>query len=106
MRQREFEVLREQLLNVRSSDVVRLLHLNDLQDVNGSEARPVTGSHILIHGFNSVAASHFAVLFVHVVGARAGVVAKPNPEILHLHRVLLMDLSKKTKARSQYASPS
>ena len=33
MRQREFEVLSEQLLDVRPANVIRLLHLDDLQDL-------------------------------------------------------------------------
>jgi hypothetical protein len=56
------------------------------------ETRSVTGGHVLVHGLNGVGARHVAVLLVHVVGARTGVVADPDTEVLDLKRVLLVDL--------------
>ena len=52
----------------------------------------MSGSHILVHGLNSICSRHLTVLLVHVVGARPGVVSDPDTEVLDLQRALLMDL--------------
>lgn len=57
------------------------------------ETRAVTGGHVLVERLDGVGAGHLAVLLVHVVGAGARVVADPDTEVLHLERVLLVDLS-------------
>jgi hypothetical protein len=111
VRKRELEVLAEELLDVWAADVIGLLNLNDLEDlfyvlkfvvfarlcfsthVDVPEARAVTGGHVLVERVDGLSAGHLAVLLVHVVGARARVVADPDTEVLDLQGVLLMDLS-------------
>lgn len=119
MRQREGEVLGQELLDVRALDIVGLLELDDTEDldillvlhhfhspqgggalvvcvvgtyVDRSEAGAVAGGQVLVHGLNSLASGHLAVLLVHVVGTRARVVTDPDAEVLDLQRVLLVDL--------------
>lgn len=113
MREGEFEVLGDELLDVGPADIVRLLDFDHLQDlswsqhlqttrniskverrtyVNRPEPRTMSTGHILVHGLHGVAARHLAVLLVHVVRAGAGVVAQPDAEVLHLLRLLLVDL--------------
>jgi len=92
VRQRELQALRQQLLDVRPPDIVRLHNLDDLEDVHTPEASPVAGSHVLVHALDSGATIHLAVLLVHVVGAGARVVAQPDTEVLDFERVLLVDL--------------
>lgn len=71
--QRELEVLGEELLDVWSAEIIGLLDLNDLEDLNGPEARSVTGSHVLVESLDSGDTGHLTVLLVHVVGAGARV---------------------------------
>lgn len=61
-------------------------------DVNGTETSTVTGSHVLVQSLDSIRTGELAELLVHVVGARARVVAQPDTEVLDLQRALLMDL--------------
>jgi hypothetical protein len=108
--QRELEVLDEELLDVRSADVVGLLELNDLEDLgsvskmeediglerlylNGSETRSVTGGHVLVQRIDGGDAGHLTVLLVHVVGTGARVVPDPDTEVLDLLGLLLVDLA-------------
>jgi len=109
--QRELEALGEELLDIRATDVVGLLDLNDLQDlggvncwsgwnyasgrtyVNRPEARSVTGSHVLVQSIDGVSPRHLTVLLVHVVGAGARIVADPDTEVLDLLGALLVDLA-------------
>ena len=60
--------------------------------VDGPEAGTVAGSHVGVESLDSGGARELTVLLVHVVGARAGVVADPNTEVLDLQGVLLGDL--------------
>lgn len=90
--QRELEVLGEELLDVGTTDVLGLLNLNDLEDVDRTEAGTVTSGHVLVEGLDGVGTGHLAVLTVHVVSAGAGVVADPDANVLDLERVLLVDL--------------
>ena len=60
--------------------------------MDGPEPGTMTGSHVLIQGSNGVGAGHLTVLLVHVVGARARVVADPDTEVLDLGGPLLVDL--------------
>lgn len=61
--------------------------------MNRSEAGTVAGGQVLVHGLNSLAPGHLAVLLVHVVGTRARVVTDPDTEVLDLEGVLLVDLN-------------
>lgn len=62
--------------------------------MDGPEAGTVAGSHVGVESLDSGGARELTVLLVHVVGARAGVVADPNTEVLDLEGVLLGDLIK------------
>lgn len=107
---RELQVLGEELLDVRTTDGLGALDLNDLEDlqagiskngrdgcwyktyVNRPEARTVTGGHVLVESLDGVGSRHLAVLLVHVVGAGAGVVTDPDTEVLDLEGALLVNL--------------
>lgn len=58
------------------------------------EASAVAGGHIGVEGLNGSRPRRLAVLLVHVVGTRAGVVADPDTEVLDLQGVLLRDLAR------------
>lgn len=94
MRQRELEVLGQQLFDIWPPDIVGLLNLDDLENVDGPEAGAVAGSHVLVQGLDGFGTGHLAVLLVHVVRAGAGVVADPDTKVLDLLRVFLVDLCK------------
>ena len=111
MRQRELEVLLEELLDVRAADGVGLLDLNNLEDlhsivsqlklnhcsqavetyVDGTETGTVAGSHVLVESLNGLGTAHLTELLVHVVGTGARVVADPDTEVLDLQVTLLGD---------------
>lgn len=59
-----------------------------------AKAGTVAGSHVLVHSLDGLSTAEGTVLLVHVVGARAGVVAEPDGEVLHLHGLLLLDLER------------
>jgi len=82
--QRELEFRCKKLFDIRASDVLRLLDLDDFQDVNLSETRTMASSHVLIECLDSICPRHLAVFLVHVVGSTARVVANPNAEVLDL----------------------
>ena len=56
------------------------------------ETRTVAGGHILVEGLDGVRTAELTELLVHVVGTRARVVAEPDAEVLHLKRLLLLNL--------------
>jgi hypothetical protein len=56
------------------------------------KAGTMSGSHILVEGFNGICPGQLTVLLVHVVGAGARIVADPDAEVLNLLRALLVDL--------------
>ena len=114
MRQREREVLGDELLDVGALDVLGLLDLDNAKDlclcqqpglhlaiksgrssyVNRPEAGTVAGSHVGVESLNGSGPRGLTVLLVHVVGTRPRVVADPDAEVLDLQRVLLGDLAK------------
>ena len=61
--------------------------------LNRPEAGSVTGGHILVQRVDGGNAGHLTVLLVHVVSARARVVADPDAEVLDLLGALLGDLT-------------
>jgi hypothetical protein len=67
--------------------------------VDRPEAGTVARSHVLVERVHGVRARELAVLLVHVVRARARVVANPDAEVLHLERLLLEDLGEAKYAR-------
>jgi hypothetical protein len=90
--QRELEIGGKQLLDVLSLDVLLGLELNDLEDVDRSESRSVSGSHVLVEHLNGVGSRNVSVLLVHVVSAGSGIVSDPDAEVLDLSGGLLGDL--------------
>ena len=56
------------------------------------EAGTVTGRHVGVESLDGIGSGQLTVLLVHVVRARAGVVADPDTEVLDLQGVLLGDL--------------
>ena len=61
-------------------------------DMDGPEAGAVAGGHVLVEGLDGGGAGELAELLVHVVRARARVVAQPDAKVLDLERLLLRDL--------------
>ena len=92
MRQGEFEALRHQLLDVWTLDLIVTLQLNNPQDMDRPESGTVPGCHVLIQCLHRVGPGHLAIFFVHVMRARAGIVADPDAEILDFHGPLFVDL--------------
>jgi len=62
--------------------------------VDRPEAGTVAGSHVLVESLDGIGPGELTELFVHVVGARARVVAKPDAKVLDLERLLLVNLDK------------
>jgi len=91
VREREFEVFGDQLLDVWSLDVFWVLELNDLEDVNAPKPSPMSGRHILVQSVHGIGATHLPVLLVHVVCAAAGIISDPDAEVLDLEGALLVD---------------
>ena len=56
------------------------------------ESGTVPGSHVLVESVDCVTPRHLTVLFVHIMGTRAGVVSDPDTEVLDLEWLLLIDL--------------
>lgn len=52
----------------------------------------MTCCHVLVESLNCVCPRHLSVLFVHVVGAGAGIVSNPDAEVLNLLWALLVYL--------------
>lgn len=73
--------------------------------MDGAEAGTVTSSHVLVQGLNSLGTGHLTELLVHVVGARARVVADPDTEVLNLQRALLVDLNRMCEPNPQLIAP-
>lgn len=112
VRQRELEVLGEELLDVGAADVLAVVNLDDLEDLyhmldrshsrvskratygNRAETGTVTGSHVLVEGINGVYPAYLTELLVHVVGTGARVVTDPDTNVLDLVGALLVDLQK------------
>lgn len=92
MGERELEAGDKDLLDVLALDVLSLLDLNNLQDVDRSEAGSVAGSHILVERVDGLTSGHSTVLLVHVVSTGARVVTDPHSKVLDLCGVLLKDL--------------
>ena len=91
VREGEAELGGKELLDVRAADVGSLLNLSNLEDVNRGETGTVTGSHVLVHGLDSLGAGQRTVLLVHVVGTGSRVVSEPDTKVLDLERPLLVD---------------
>jgi hypothetical protein len=66
--------------------------------VDRPETSTVASRHVLIKGFHGVCASELTEFLVHVVCARARVVADPDTKVLHLQWLLFMNLGKEKRA--------
>jgi hypothetical protein len=124
MGERELEVGHQELLDVWTANVRRLLNFNHAEDLpcpsvkalgkrHGRETyvdRPETGTmpgrHVLIKTLDSVCTGQLTELFVHVVGTRPRVVPEPNPKVLHLQRLLLVNLNHQKVVIQPLAIPS
>ena len=51
----------------------------------------MSGGHVLIQSLDGIGTAEFSVLLVHVVGAGAGIISKPDTKVLDLERVFLVD---------------
>jgi len=69
MRERELEVFGDQLLDVRSSDVVGVGDFHDFENVNAPKSGTMFSCHILVQRLDSSSTAHLSVFLVHVVGA-------------------------------------
>ena len=83
MGQGKLQLRVQQLLDVRATHL-SVLHLGNLDDLDGSETGTMSGSQVLVHGSNSLSAAHLAVLLVHVVRTSARIVTDPDAKVLHL----------------------
>ncbi len=54
MRKRKFEVLRDELSNVGSFDLVGIFELDDSEDVDRPEPSTMSSSHILVQSLNRI----------------------------------------------------
>merc|ERR1711931_584650 len=66
-----------------------VIDLLNPQDLNGVSSGAMTGSHVPVALGDGIADVHVAVLAVHVVSARPGVVPQPNAKVLDGHWLLL-----------------
>ena len=60
--------------------------------MNRPETGTVAGSHVLVERLDGIRTRELAELLVHVGCTRARVVAEPDAEVLHLKRLLLLNL--------------
>ena len=67
------------------------------------EAGTVARRHVLVEALDRGRARELAELLVHVVRAGARVVAEPDTEVLHLQRLLLVDLAGRKENLGQYS---
>ena len=69
--------------------------------VDRPETRTVAGSHVLVERLDGVRTAELTELLVHVVRARARVVADPDTEVLDLERLLLVNLAEQRKKQQR-----
>jgi len=111
VREREAEALGDELLEVWSLDEVGCHEFNDFENlvdycqyqvaahfhfpfqtyVNGPKSRTMSGRHILVKCLDGICPAHFAILLVHVVGARSRIITNPDAKVLDLEGSLLVD---------------
>ena len=95
MRERKLEVLRQELSDVRSFDIVGLLKFDHAEDlfiqcqcsdpersdprlttyVDRSETGSMSGGHILVKSIDRFGSGHLPILLVHIVGTRSRVIS-------------------------------
>jgi hypothetical protein len=87
----ELDTGNQDLLDVGATDI-SVGDLSDTDDLDRAGAGAVAGSHVRVASLDGSVAGQLAVLLVHVVGARAGIVTDPDTEVLDLKGLLLVDL--------------
>jgi len=75
MWERELQIGRHQLLDVRSANVSRLFDLHNAEDVYRPETSAVTGGHVLVKACHGIGATEVTEFLVHVVGAGTRIVS-------------------------------
>ena len=60
--------------------------------VDRAETGAVAGSHVLVESLDGIRTAELTELLVHIVRAGTRVVAEPDAEVLHLKRLLLLNL--------------
>jgi hypothetical protein len=108
----ELELGNEELLDVRAANVIRLLELDDTENlqlssqimpqasskrtyVDRPETSTVPGSHVLVQRLHGVCTGELTELLVHVVRSGARVITQPDTKVFDLQGLLLVDLEKK-----------
>ena len=66
MGKRELESWLEELLDVRPPDVFLLLNLGDSEDLDIPKSGSVSGSHVLVHGLDSLSSGKSSELLYHL----------------------------------------
>lgn len=102
--QRELDLGVVELLDLgpATAGCLQNLHFDDL---DGMSARAMASSHVAVALCHGTAHRQVAVLSVHVVCSRAGVVAQPHTEVLDLQWRLLRDFLQ-NRDTSENAYPS
>jgi len=65
--ERELESWLEELLDVRPPDVFLLLNLGDSEDLDIPKSGSVSGSHVLVHGLDSLSSGKSSELLDHLI---------------------------------------
>ena len=81
----------QKLADVRATNISRC-DFSDTDDVDGAEASTVASGHIGVASLDGDGAGEFSVLFVHVMGTRARIVADPDTKVLDGGRSLFRNL--------------
>mmetsp|Transcript_24702 Transcript_24702/g.57385 ORF Transcript_24702/g.57385 Transcript_24702/m.57385 type:complete len:210 (-) Transcript_24702:30-659(-) len=81
------------LVHLQGVVTAALLILKDgsVDDLDRTWVGTMTTRHLLVHLANSVVDVHITVLLVHVVGVGATLVPQPDPVVLHLVGLLVLD---------------
>ena len=89
----KFEFWIKNLLNVRTTDISSF-NFSHFDNLDRSESRSVTRSHVLVAAYNGSSSSYISVFLVHVVGTRARVVSNPDSKCFHGGGLLFKNLIK------------
>ena len=73
-------------------ELMRISRYNCYMYLDRPETSTVAGSHVLVEGLDGGSTRELTELLVHVVRPGTRVVAEPDAEVLHLKRLLLLNL--------------
>jgi hypothetical protein len=81
-------------VKLQSRDSLAILgsHSSSADDLDGSKARAMTTSHVVVKVVNGGVEIDVSVLTIHIVRARARVILDPYTEVLHICGLLLSNL--------------